>query len=808
MSLKRITGYLLLIGFGLWLQAGSGLRLAPDEMNYHDFAETEAALVFMDNFSEFVKLETIGYSYDYRYSSTDPTAYPIYAIRISADTPASSGDRYDRNGVLFDCACHAREWLTSESCLLLAQYLVNNRTNAGSGVPELLQYADVWVIPMVTPSGRIIDDTHSGDPTQFFQNADYSTGWRNNGDTRLCDMGVNPARNFSSGFNDKSTAPYCSSIYRGFAPFSTSEANALREFVENHTISFAVTTHSNGQEIWNQWDEVDDAGERMINAAAEVWRGGWLNPSDQTLYDLDRLGVGRSNGQFSAWLADPSEFSGDEIDESVNPWANPGDLPVAGDFDSDGEEDDVAVYRTASGGNQYMWYYDWNHNASSDEGPIGPWAQQAGDKPFAGDFDSDHEIDDVAIFRPSNNKWYFDYNHNGVTDEECTQTGAPTCYRPFAIDYDRDGEVDDSAAFCTTNFKWYYDVNHDCSGIIESANPWGAAGDLPIAGDFDADGWVDDVALYRPSSGMWYYDLDHTGNTDYSTGPWGTEDGLPIAGDFNSDGGVDDVGLFNPSTHTWQYDYYHNAIFKQLDEGTRRAIQTIYLELPVHDDIYTSSMYIQSPDDGSNGFHPSADAVWSMITYSYIPMAKYLIRQGRAPGCPTLADGSADFTYCHAADAGLVGAKWIPSDADLDTAGVLKSIPAQRINWGKVIGAREQLDAGQYKLVYRVQNFGTSAANYNVKLTLNLWHCSDPDSCFGTLKGIGTNSHALAIREAENDSFTLTFNDPNYKAGDWYEAILEVMPAGGGSDGLPYNDKKVFKFTVMPRLYLPLIGRN
>jgi hypothetical protein len=144
----------------------------------------------------------------------------------------------------------------------------------------------------------------------------------------------------------------------------------------------------------------------------------------------------------------------------------------------------------------------------------------------------------------------------------------------------------------------------------------------------------------------------------------------------------------------------------------------------------------------------------------------------------------------------------------LDTAGVLKSIPAQRINWGKVIGAREQLDAGQYKLVYRVQNFGTSAANYNVKLTLNLWHCSDPDSCFETLKGIGTNSHSLAVREAENDSFTLTFNDPAYKAGDWYEAILEVMPAGGGSDGLSYNDKKVFKFTVMPRLYLPIISRN
>ena len=120
MSLKRFACFWLLLGIGLLLPGKTGMDLTPDEMNYHDFAETEAALIFMDNFSEFAKLETIGYSYDYRYSSTNPTAYPIYAIRISYDTPASSGDRHDRNGVLFDCACHAREWLTSESCLLLA----------------------------------------------------------------------------------------------------------------------------------------------------------------------------------------------------------------------------------------------------------------------------------------------------------------------------------------------------------------------------------------------------------------------------------------------------------------------------------------------------------------------------------------------------------------------------------------------------------------------------------------------------------------------------------------------------------------
>ena len=33
---------MLLAAVGLWLPGGIGMDLAPDEMNYHDFAETEA----------------------------------------------------------------------------------------------------------------------------------------------------------------------------------------------------------------------------------------------------------------------------------------------------------------------------------------------------------------------------------------------------------------------------------------------------------------------------------------------------------------------------------------------------------------------------------------------------------------------------------------------------------------------------------------------------------------------------------------------------------------------------------------------
>jgi len=813
--MRHFTAMVASIVLGILASASAvgGAPSFPTEANYHDFVETESALNALDASSAFVTLETIGYSTDYRTHPSSPVDYPIYALRVSADTPAASGDRHDRNGVLFDCGCHAREWLTSESCLKFAEYLVANRANALTVVPELLQRVDVWVIPMVNPSGRILDDQRSGDPTQFFNVSPYTTGWRNNADTRLCDMGANPARNFSRGFNDAAAEVFCSSRYRGFAPFSTSEANALRQFIQNHTISYVVTAHSNGQEIWNQWYEDDDAGQRMIEKAAEAWRAGWSNPTDQALYDLMRVPVGGGNGQFSAWLSNTSTRSGDEINESHTAWAVSGDLPLAGDFDSDHAVDDVAVYRSGSGATQYRWYYDWDHDADTDEGPIGPWVQQAGDRPFSGDFDRDGEMDDVAIFRPSSHLWYYDYNHNATTDTSCSPYGT-TCLKPFALDYDLDGYVDDAGAYCTSDQKWYYDINHDCVGdSVAPVGPWGADGDLPLAGDFDRDGDVDDVALYRPSTRFWYYDLDHNGNTDHVSGPWGSSDGLPFAGDFNPPDDdddpdrLDDVGLFIPSTRTWQYDFYHNATFKQLDDGARRSIQTIMLELPVLDDIYASSMYIQSPGDGSNGFHPSANAVMDMIDDSFIPLALYLTRQARAPGCPTQPSGAADTAYCPLQDAGLVGAKFIPSDASLDSPGALRSLPAVRSNWSNVTPARELLSAGAYNLVYRLQNFSFVAADYRVYLSVNLWHCPSPDDCTSSPIMTTSRLHLLSSREAESDSFLLVLSQAAYLSGDWYEVILDVQPSAGGDDDFTLNDQKIYQFQLLPNIYLPLISR-
>jgi hypothetical protein len=228
-----------------------------------------------------------------------------------------------------------------------------------------------------------------------------------------------------------------------------------------------------------------------------------------------------------------------------------GDRPVAGDFDRDGQNDDVAVFRSTTG----TWYFDYNHDGTTDA--IVVWGQ-AGDIPLAGDFDGDGRIDDIAVFRPADCKWYFDYNRNGTTDRVSGPWGNPGDL-PIAGDFDRDGRCDDVAVFRPANRMWYYDYNANGT-TDEQRGPWGVAGDLPIAGDFLHTRQNDDVAVFRPSNGMWYYDYLHDGTTDLvSRSAWGLYGDLPIAGDFSRDGRFNDVGLFRMSDCRWRYSYNFSA---------------------------------------------------------------------------------------------------------------------------------------------------------------------------------------------------------------------------------------------------------
>ena len=306
-----------------------GDPVQTDLMDYRDVAELTQTLQNLANDSAHAQLLDIGSSIDFTTNPAHPRIYSIYALRISASTDETMRDDYRKNSILFEAGMHPREWLTTESCLMLAEYLVENAENERSGVPELLSKVDVWIIPLTTPAGRVIDDGQGGDPRHYFSIAPNTLGWRGNGDTQGgCGQGVNVARNFSQGwdsvistdctndpdgFNDDPLGDAGGngnndddsvSNYRGFAPFATQEATALRNFVQNHSISMVVVIHSPDEKIWNLWGNNDVAGKTISELGEWAWR---VYSLDDPNLALTRTGVGGGIGQFSAWLAEMSD---------------------------------------------------------------------------------------------------------------------------------------------------------------------------------------------------------------------------------------------------------------------------------------------------------------------------------------------------------------------------------------------------------------------------------------------------------------------------------------------------------------------
>lgn len=221
----------------------------------------------------------------------------------------------------------------------------------------------------------------------------------------------------------------------------------------------------------------------------------------------------------------------------------------------------VAVFRPSN----RMWYYNTFERSPTGRWILdtrtnarrGPWGLRD-DRPISGQFDRG-ALNDVAVFRPSTGMWYYDHNHNGTTDETSPRVGWGMSEEiPIAGDFDRDGSIDDVGTFRPSTRMWHYDFNHNGTSDARSG-PWALRGDRPVVGDFDRDGRYDDVAVFRPSNHMWYYDLDHDGDTDYRRGPWGFAEDLPIAGDFDGDCRADDVAVFRPSNQRWYFDFDHDA---------------------------------------------------------------------------------------------------------------------------------------------------------------------------------------------------------------------------------------------------------
>lgn len=203
---------------------------------YHTYDETESMLDSLaSEYPSLTRIDTLGTSIEGRL---------IRGIKISDNPDMDDGDVE----VLIMGCHHARELMSVEVPLLLAEYLLDNYGSSGE-VTGLVDDRQIWIVPMVNPDGHVyVQNHHSGDWWNWWRK-----NRRDNGDGTY---GVDLNRNYGYmwGYDNSGSSPNSSSeVYRGTGPFSEPETQAVRDFCAEHEFSVGLSYHSYSELIIFPW---------------------------------------------------------------------------------------------------------------------------------------------------------------------------------------------------------------------------------------------------------------------------------------------------------------------------------------------------------------------------------------------------------------------------------------------------------------------------------------------------------------------------------------------------------------------------
>ena len=207
-------------------------------VTYRNLAEANADLLALES-SGLAAVYDIGDTVEGR---------DILAVKIS-DNVLTDEDEPE----IFFCGCHhAREWISVEVPLRLAEYLVSEYAT-DPDVKQLVDGGEIWICPIVNPDGYL------------YSWEDYRYWRKNRRDNLDGSYGVDPNRNYGYmwGGEGSSSQTY-SDTYRGPSAFSEPETQAVRDFISSHDFRGVMSYHSYSQLILYPWgytyDDTQHAG--------------------------------------------------------------------------------------------------------------------------------------------------------------------------------------------------------------------------------------------------------------------------------------------------------------------------------------------------------------------------------------------------------------------------------------------------------------------------------------------------------------------------------------------------------------------
>jgi hypothetical protein len=205
------------------------------------------------NHPEIVKLEVIGRSIRGR---------EIIALKVTENANAVADGR--RPASLYISAQHAREWISVEVNRRLLHYFVRNYSTS-ERIRDLLSTRELWFVIVSNPDG-------------YEYTFDKDRLWRknlrdNDGDGEItADDGVDLNRNFPEHWKydeEGSSSNFSSETYRGAAPASEPETEAMKGLLDRIGFELMINYHSFGRLILYPfgWQEQTPATDNPIFAA-------------------------------------------------------------------------------------------------------------------------------------------------------------------------------------------------------------------------------------------------------------------------------------------------------------------------------------------------------------------------------------------------------------------------------------------------------------------------------------------------------------------------------------------------------------
>lgn len=213
----------------------------PEDARFHSYDKLQKELADLQSQNpNLVSVQSIGKSVENR---------DLLAIHINTSSEELKSGQSNKPGIIFMGNHHAREHVSLEIPLMLAQYLVSHQNDAF--LSSLLKTRDIWIIPSVNPDGAEFD-VSTGRYKWWRKNR------RNNQDgTYGVDLNRNYGFKWGTGGSDSETS---SEVYKGVSPFSEPETQAVRDFVKSHAnTKILLSFHTFSELILYPWGHSYDA---------------------------------------------------------------------------------------------------------------------------------------------------------------------------------------------------------------------------------------------------------------------------------------------------------------------------------------------------------------------------------------------------------------------------------------------------------------------------------------------------------------------------------------------------------------------